>query len=209
MSSTRKTNAELVDENQRLRAQVAQLQDRLDHLAEHGPAAKAQQQSEALHNDIMAEVADVVLIANDAGRLAYVSPNAQFIFGQSPQDILKRGRVSFLLPGELFDPDVLEQRGEIPNVECEIRDAIGRARSLLVNVRRIDRHGSSGRGVRPKTLVRDDGVAHRHGRAPRGAQQQGTRRCRPCGRERRSAATRSRRARVEAREGPGCARDGL
>jgi PAS domain S-box-containing protein len=142
MPKSRPTNAELIEENKHLRAQVAQLEDRLDHLFEHGTAAKAQQ-SEALHRDIMGVVADVVLIADDAGRLAYVSPNAQFIFGHAPHDILKQGRIGFLLPGELFDPDLLEQRGEIANIECQIRDAIGRARSLLLTVRKIDRHGGT------------------------------------------------------------------
>lgn len=143
MAQSRKTNAELVDENRRLRAQVAQLEDRLDHLAEHGAAAKALQQSEALHRDVMGVVSDAVLIADEAGRLTYVSPNAHFIFGHAPPDILKQGRINYLLPGELFDPDVLDQRGKIANIECQIRDAVGRARSLLVTVRRIDRHGGT------------------------------------------------------------------
>ncbi|HEX2477475.1 MAG TPA: PAS domain S-box protein [Lacipirellulaceae bacterium] len=143
MPKSRPTNAELVEENQRLRAQVAQLEDRLDHISEHGAAAKALQQSESLHRDIMGVVADVALISDDAGRLAYVSPNAHFIFGHAPHDIMKQGRIAFLLPGDLFDPDVLEQRGEIANIECQIRDAIGRARNLLVTVRRIDRHGGT------------------------------------------------------------------
>ena len=145
MAQSRKTNPELVDENQRLRAQVAQLEDQLDHLSEHGAAAKALQQSEALHREVMSVVSDVVLIADEAGRLTYVSPNAHFIFGHAAADILKQGRVGFVLPGELFDPDLLEQRGEISNIECQIRDAVGRARNLLVTVRRIDstaRHDS-------------------------------------------------------------------
>ena len=143
MGPTRKTNAELVDEIRRLRAQVAQLEDRLDHVAEHGTAAKALQQSESLHRDVMALVSDTVLMADDAGRLIYVSPNAQFIFGHRPEDIIRQGRVGYVLPGDLFDPNLLDQRGEIANIECQIRDAVGRARNLLVTVRRIDRHGGT------------------------------------------------------------------
>jgi PAS domain S-box-containing protein len=143
MGLTRKTNAELIDENRRLRAHVAQLEDRLDHLAEHGAVAKALQQSEALHRDVMSMVSDTVFIADGAGRLAYVSPNAAFIFGHRPEDILRQGRISYVLPGDLFDPKVLQQRGEIANIEYEIRDAVGRARNLLVTVRSIDRHGGT------------------------------------------------------------------
>src|SRR5690242_852232 len=106
MAQHRKTNTELVEENQHLRAQVAQLEDRLDHVSEHGAAAVALHQVEALHRETMGAVSDVVLVADEAGRLKYVSPNAHLIFGHSAVDILKQGRVSFVLPGELFDPDV-------------------------------------------------------------------------------------------------------
>src|SRR5438477_12502467 len=98
MPQPRKTNPELIEENKHLRAQVAQLEDRLDHLSEHGAAAKALQQTEALHSEVMSVVSDAVLVADDAGRLKYVSPNAHFIFGHRAPDVLKQGRVSFVLP---------------------------------------------------------------------------------------------------------------
>jgi PAS domain S-box-containing protein len=137
MSQNRKANTELEEENKHLRAQVAQLEDRLDHLSEHGATAKALQQAEGMHREVMGVVSDAVLVADETGRLKYVSPNAHLIFGHSPADILKHGRISFVLPTDLFDPDLLEQRGEIPNIECRIRDAVGRARDLLVSVRRV------------------------------------------------------------------------
>src|SRR6187200_1999105 len=140
MSQNRKTNMELLDENKHLRAQVAQLEDRLDHLSEHGAAAVALQQAEALHSEVMGSVSDVVLVADEAGRLKYVSPNAHLIFGHTAADILKQGRIAFVLPGQLFDPDILEQRREIPNIERQIRDAVGRSRNLLITVRRIGSH---------------------------------------------------------------------
>jgi PAS domain S-box-containing protein len=138
MSQNRKANPEVAEENKVLRAQVAQLEDRLDLISEHGAATKALQQAEALHREVMGVVSDAVLVADEAGRLKYVSPNAHLIFGHSPADILKQGRISFVLSGNLFDPDLLEQRREIPNIECEIRDALGRGRNLLITVRRMD-----------------------------------------------------------------------
>ena len=137
MAQNRKTNTELSEENKHLRAQVAQLEDKLDHLSEHGAAAIALQHAETLHRETMGAVSDVVLIADETGRLKYVSPNAHLIFGCSAADIMKQGRVSFILPGELFDPDVLEQRREIPNIERQIRDAVGRSRNLMITVRRL------------------------------------------------------------------------
>lgn len=143
MAQNRNNNSEVTQENMRLRALVAQLEDRLDHLAEHGTVAKASQEAEGLHREVMSLLSDAVLIADDAGRLTYVSPNAHFIFGYAPADLIKQGRVGFLLPSELFDRDVLEQRGEIANIECQIRDAVGRARNLLVTVRRVNRQGGT------------------------------------------------------------------
>lgn len=137
MSQDRKANSELLDENKRLRAQVAQLEDRIDHVSRRGAAAKSLQHVEALHREVMSVVSDAVLVADGAGRLKYVSPNAHFIFGHSPAEILKHGRIGLVLPTDLYDPDVLDQRGEIANIECQVRDAVGRARNLLVTVRQI------------------------------------------------------------------------
>ncbi|MFO0792320.1 MAG: PAS domain S-box protein [Pirellulales bacterium] len=138
MAESGKTNLELLEENQLLRAQIAQFQDRLDHLMEHGALAKAQQAADLLHREVMAVVADSVLITDEAGKLTYVSPNAHLIFGHSAADIQKQGRINFVLPHDLFDPDLLDQRGEIANISCLIRDSVGRARNLLVTVRKVE-----------------------------------------------------------------------
>lgn len=136
MTEPRKIRREVVEENKQLRAHVAQLEDRIDHLSTQGGPIKALQ-GDALHREVMSAVSDAVLVSDEVGRLKYVSPNAHFIFGHAASDILKQGRVSFVLPSDLYDPDLLEQRGEIPNLECIIRDSIGRARNLLVTVRRF------------------------------------------------------------------------
>ncbi|HVT28124.1 MAG TPA: PAS domain S-box protein, partial [Lacipirellulaceae bacterium] len=137
MPHSRKPTSQLLEENTLLRAQVAQLKDRIDHLLVHGAATKSLQQTEAFHREIMSAVSDAVLLADETGRLKYVSPNAHLIFGHSAADILKQGRINFALPSDLYDPDLLERRGEISNIECQIRDAVGRARNLLVTARRF------------------------------------------------------------------------
>ncbi len=142
MAQSRKTNPQLIEDNHRLRAQVAQLEDRLDHLSEHGTAAKALHHADALHREVMASISEVILITDDAGRLTYVSPNAHLIFGYSAADILKHSRLSCVLPGEFYDRDLLEQRSEISNISLQIRDSVGRARSLSVTVRLLSaEHG--------------------------------------------------------------------
>jgi PAS domain S-box-containing protein len=143
MTESRKTYNCLVSENRRLRAQVAQLEDRLDHLAEHGAAANSLREVEALHREVMNVVSDAVLIADDTGQVVYVSPNAHLVFGRTAEEILKQGRINFVLPTDLFDPAVLNRESEISNIECQIRDAVGRTRNLLVTVRGINRRGGT------------------------------------------------------------------
>ncbi len=143
MTDSRKTNLQLAEENKRLRAQVAQLEDRLDHVSEHGVAAKALRATEVLFQNVMSVVADVVMITSDDGKLAYVSPNAHYIFGHAAADIVKQGRVNYVLPNNLYDPDFLKLRGELANIECQIRDSVGRGRNLLINVRRLENEGQT------------------------------------------------------------------
>jgi PAS domain S-box-containing protein len=143
MAEHQKSDGEIITENIRLRAQIAQLEDKLDHLELHGAAARALQQAEAWHALVLSAVADVVLMSDSAGRITYVSPNAHLVFGHSAGEILRQGRVSYFLPPNLFDADLLEQRGEITNISCQIRDAVGRARDLMITVRRIDLNGAS------------------------------------------------------------------
>ena len=57
--------------------------------------------------------------------------------------MLQLGRIDSLLPAGFFDPDVLEQRGELTNLECSIRDSLGRARELLISIRRVELKGGT------------------------------------------------------------------
>ena len=160
MSNGRKTKPDIVDENIHLRAQVAQLEDRLDHLAAHGKGGRGAQDLELLHRTVLSVVSDAVLISDDAGWLVYVSPNVHFIFGHAQEDVLQQGRIDYLLPPGLFDPEVLERRGEISNLECQLRDSLGRARDLLITVRQVELKGGTRlytcRDVTErKTLARD------------------------------------------------------
>jgi PAS domain S-box-containing protein len=143
MVQSRKTNDQRNQDRLRLRTHPGPIDEPAEGPADDVANVEAPIYSEALHHDVMSVVSDAVLIADDAGRLTYVSPNVHFIFGYAPEDVLKKGRIGFLLPGDLYDPDLLEQRGEIANIGCQIRDAVGRARNLLVSVRRIDRHGGT------------------------------------------------------------------
>jgi PAS domain S-box-containing protein len=132
----------------RLNAQIAQLKDRLDRAAKNGSSALGNGETSAsplllLQETALAAMSDVVLVTDDAGRLTYVSPNVQLIFGHSHEDVIRQGRIGFLLPANLFDPDALESRGEISNLECRIRDSVGRSRDLLASVKRVSLGGGT------------------------------------------------------------------
>ena len=91
----------------------------------------------------MSVVSDAVLIADDAGRLIYVSPNAHFIFGHAPADILKQGRRRFPAAGRFVRPG--RAGAARRNRQHRMPDSRRRrpGRNLLVTVRRIDRHGGT------------------------------------------------------------------
>jgi PAS domain S-box-containing protein len=144
MATSQKTSGTLAAENLRLKAQVAQLEDRLDHLVEEGgvseslkQAARNQLSAERLNRSVLEGVSDVVLVANDSRRLTYVSPNVHLLFGYSLEEVERHGRLGFLLPANLVAPDVLESRGQLTNIECRILDSIGRPRDLLVTAKRM------------------------------------------------------------------------
>lgn len=138
MPPSRKRNSELAEENVRLRARAAQLQDKLDHLTENGALPRSTDESDLYHRSVMSAVSDGVLISDSAGHLVYVSPNVHLIFGYSRDEVLKRGKVGFLIPSESVNLEEVAERGELANVEVAIRDSIGRARTLLVTVRQVD-----------------------------------------------------------------------
>lgn len=143
MSPSQRTNADLAEENVRLRVQAAHLEEMLDHIVDHGPAPKVVTESDSLHRDVMSVVSDTVLIADEVGRLVYVSPNVHLIFGYSRDEVLKHGRVNFLFPHHLYNSDALREHGEIANIETIVRDSIGRARTLLVSIRQIQEYGGN------------------------------------------------------------------
>ena len=131
-------------ENVRLKALVAQLEDRLDYLSEDQSVGEAIKRSasevvelQELQRSIMANMSDVVLVATESGKLTYVSPNVHLIFGHSAEDALRNGRINFLFPNPIVDADIIAARGEVANVECTILDSIGRDRNLLVTIRQV------------------------------------------------------------------------
>jgi PAS domain S-box-containing protein len=112
-------------------------------LEEHRRAEAELRRSEELHRITLANISDAVFLASDTGSLTYVCPNVDVIFGWRREEVQALGNISKLLGEDLFEPDALEARGEIPNIERQIRDRSGREHSLIINVKRVSIHGGT------------------------------------------------------------------
>ncbi len=97
---------------------------------------QALDETEKLHQVILSQISDAVLITDDQARFTYVSPRAGDIFGYSQEEILEMGSVDLLLGVNLFNPDDLEDGKEIHNIKRAVFDKSGLPHTLLVNVRR-------------------------------------------------------------------------
>jgi PAS domain S-box-containing protein len=79
---------------------------------------------------------ETVLVADD-GAFTYICLNVRFIFGYTVEEIEAMGTVDELLGADLFDPDALEERGVLTNVERVAIDEAGTEHTLLINVKRV------------------------------------------------------------------------
>ncbi len=99
--------------------------------------------SELLHRVTLANISDVVLMTDDAGRFTYVSPSVESIFGYTVREVEALDHVWSLLGADLYDPVTLARQGEITNIECEIVDREGHARQFLVTVKTVQIQGGT------------------------------------------------------------------
>jgi PAS domain S-box-containing protein len=106
---------------------------------------EAMRQSEESFRAALSNISEAVFITNGDGSFTFISPNVHVIFGYSPAEIRRLGKITKLLGDVPFDPEELETVGEIRNIEHEITDKAGQRRVLLINIKTI----SIGRG---KTL---------------------------------------------------------
>jgi PAS domain S-box-containing protein len=94
-------------------------------------------QSERLHRVVLNNMTETVLLTDENGAFTYICPNVRFIFGYTVEEIREMGTVEELLGEDPFDPDVLEERGVIANVERTAVDKAGEEHTLLINAKRV------------------------------------------------------------------------
>ncbi|NCC24949.1 MAG: DUF3365 domain-containing protein [Deltaproteobacteria bacterium] len=106
-------------------------------------STKALQESEAMYRDVLSSISDAVFLTDLQGRLTFVCPNVQTIFGLSREEASGRGSIVSILGSMVFGPGQLRDEGdELVNQEQTITRPDGRERHLLVNVKRIAIQGS-------------------------------------------------------------------
>ncbi len=93
--------------------------------------------SEALHRATVEKSSDAVFITDDHDRFTYISPNTAPIFAMTPDEIAATCGIFSLLGHNLFDPDELDRKGELSNIESTVIDPGGTERFLLINIKRV------------------------------------------------------------------------
>lgn len=158
MSDSHQTKTTLIEELVALRAQVAALTQA------EAARDQAQQADADWHHLTLENLSDAVLITDDAGKLIFVSPGAQRIFGYTVPEIEAMGQIADLLGDHLFVPNELAMHGELPNIERVIADKFGANHTLLVTVKQIaSPHGTRLYTCRDITAYRATKIAyHQH-----------------------------------------------
>ena len=94
-------------------------------------------ESEELHRATIENISDAVFLTDDDGAFTWICPNVDVIFGYVPDEVQAMGRIEGLLGDRLVDLRDLAARGEITNVEREIRSKRGDVRHLLIHIKRV------------------------------------------------------------------------
>jgi PAS domain S-box-containing protein len=111
----------------------------------NGGRARAYQdlrESEELHRITLSSMSDAVFLTDDDGRLTFVCPNVDVIFGYAPDEVhaMTLGR---LLGENLFDRADLAARTEITNIEREVLSKSGERRTILIHVKAVSIRGGT------------------------------------------------------------------
>jgi PAS domain S-box-containing protein len=104
-------------------------------------AFQALRESEELHRVTLEHISDAVFLTDDDGRFTFICPNVDAIFGYVPDEVRAMGRISGLLGERLYDHAELAARGEIRNIERDVRSKSGERRTVLIHLKAVDIHG--------------------------------------------------------------------
>lgn len=104
-------------------------------IAEWKRAQKPHHEGGGLYRIALSSISDAVFITDDVGAFTFVCPNVSVIFGFSSEEVWQKGNICVLLGENLFDLEGLKRKGELTNLELEIKNGRCETRTLLVNVK--------------------------------------------------------------------------
>ncbi len=104
---------------------------------------KRLRESEELHRLVLSNISDAVFVTDEKGAFTFICPNVEHIFGYTEDEVKSFGNISRLLGVTLYDDEILDEAGELSNIELEVKDRFGSPHSLLVNVKKVSVYGGS------------------------------------------------------------------
>ena len=84
-----------------------------------------------------------MFLTDDDGRFTFICPNVDVIFGYAPDEVRGMEQIGGLLGESLFDRAELVARGEIRNIEREVRSKSGERRNLLIHLKAVHIQGGT------------------------------------------------------------------
>jgi len=106
-------------------------------ITERKQTIHALSESEELYRLTLSNMSDAVFITDPTGVFTFICPNVHILFGYSESEVAAMHNISRLLGENIFDPDELAERGEIPNIERTIIDKAGLAHIVLVTIKKV------------------------------------------------------------------------
>ena len=99
--------------------------------------------SEELHRVVLSNISDAVFLTDDDGAFTFICPNVDVLFGYSPDEVQRMGRIDRLLGEQLFDRAQLAAAGEIRNIERDVTSKAGEHKTVLIHAKQVSIMGGT------------------------------------------------------------------
>lgn len=94
-------------------------------------------ESESLHRLTLSNVNDTVILTDAKGKMTFCCPNVHFITGYSDKEVMRWKNIYQLIGDDLYNEEMLQERGELQNIEKDIVTKNGDICHTLIGVKRI------------------------------------------------------------------------
>ena len=94
-------------------------------------------ESESLHRLTLSNVNDTVILTDAKGKMTFCCPNVHFITGYSDKEVMRWENICRLIGDDLYDEEMLQDKGELQNIEKDIVTKNGDICHTLIGVKKI------------------------------------------------------------------------